>query len=1052
MASNTVTLTIDVNSSTAQKGIEVFTGKTKKAFSGLQAGIITLNQGFQLMGSVIRSLGGVFDSTVGQAVKLEKQIAEITTLLGDNAGAASKLTKEVLDLQKQYGTSQTDITSAYYQAISSGAADAATANELLQSAQKLSIGGITSLEVAVDGLTTIMNSFGKESKDAKKISDALFIGMKAGKTTVGELSGSIGMAAGLANTMNVDYKELIATISALTTGGINTSVAVTQINAAMVGLARQTPALQKTLKDLGIENVQAAIKTDGLVTVLKKIRGTTDGSLKGLTGLFESIEGVRGVVALTSDTIGTKFNNIMKDMGNIAQDAGAVTAEAYGKMADTFDQKFKVLSGKISAYQTELGTRLKGFILPALEALIPLLDKLWASFNDGIELVTSLGRAFAKIDFSKLATTINLARNALILFGTALIAFNMGAIIASLSAYAASAASAATATLALVAPVIGIVAAFAGIVVAIDLVASNWEALIKLMSDGFRIIKTSVQTFFIDQFDRMYDSVVFVSKGLNKLGIVSDETLSDMKSKQEEYQKSLQDTYDEQENNKLILEETWKSTELSGGIVGEIIDEITGLMSIFTSEIDNSSTSIGNAASKMKELKNIASSGGTESFLSGLSGISVGDLFSSLTSQAIDGASKFTERFTGKLGKGTKSAISKVVDALMTIAGDFGRNFLATLTSGAQSQRAGMDQISDIERQMEEARKAGIKAESEEYRKLVNDKIKAEEKLQKSTEGEAGKLIAKTAGSIAGTVSKGLGQFVEGIVALAQDPDALVGFIDGLILAIPKVIDALILSLPIIFDKIIESLPSIIEAIIDALPEIFETIAEHIPSIALALVNGIGKLILKLPAIFFGIIRGVFNGIANDIIPKWSEGFDRIFKNLSRFITDVVELPQKFLDSMLVGADSFVASIADAPKKFAEGLKEAAMTFILQLVEEIKGLFPKNSSGKIGGNIGGELGTFSESIKKLNPFAEGGVVPQGFPSDNYPARLTSGEVVLNKDQQSFLGMNNGNTQDLLGKILSAVQSPISVSSSIEINDSAFADIILELNRDNRRLA
>jgi hypothetical protein len=70
-----------------------------------------------------------------------------------------------------------------------------------------------------------------------------------------------------------------------------------------------------------------------------------------------------------------------------------------------------------------------------------------------------------------------------------------------------------------------------------------------------------------------------------------------------------------------------------------------------------------------------------------------------------------------------------------------------------------------------------------------------------------------------------------------------------------------------------------------------------------------------------------------------------------------------------------------------------------------------------------------------------------------------GELVVPRDLVGALGAfleNQGNGasgQDtaILMAILQAVQAPISINSSVQVNQSAFADIMLQLNRQNARV-
>ena len=98
-------------------------------------------------------------------------------------------------------------------------------------------------------------------------------------------------------------------------------------------------------------------------------------------------------------------------------------------------------------------------------------------------------------------------------------------------------------------------------------------------------------------------------------------------------------------------------------------------------------------------------------------------------------------------------------------------------------------------------------------------------------------------------------------------------------------------------------------------------------------------------------------------------------------------------------------------------------------------------------------------------YAEGGIIPQGFPNDSYPAALSSGELVVPRDLVRGLdrmiarddrggvsGSSDGGVNTaLLLKIANLLSQPMQVSTSAEVNGKAFADIILQLNRQNARL-
>ena len=81
----------------------------------------------------------------------------------------------------------TEQAKAFYQIISSGVTDATKATELLDEANKLSVGGMADLFQTADALTSILAAYGDKVKSVSDVSDILFTGTLAGKTTIDEL-------------------------------------------------------------------------------------------------------------------------------------------------------------------------------------------------------------------------------------------------------------------------------------------------------------------------------------------------------------------------------------------------------------------------------------------------------------------------------------------------------------------------------------------------------------------------------------------------------------------------------------------------------------------------------------------------------------------------------------------------------------------------------------------------------------------------------------------------------------------------------------------------
>lgn len=155
-------------------------------------------------------------------------------------------------------------------------------------------------------------------------------------------------------------------------------------------------------------------------------------------------------------------------------------------------------------------------------------------------------------------------------------------------------------------------------------------------------------------------------------------------------------------------------------------------------------------------------------------------------------------------------------------------------------------------------------------------------------------------------------------------------------------------------ESFVQAIPSLIEGFVEAAIVFVETLIENIPQL-------IQSLISKIPNIIRAIIEG-----------------------LPRILTELALLmPQ-------VAISLSTALISEAPR-IAEALIKAVL----------------NIPGKVGGGI-----------KRAFGFAEGGQgfvkqVPSGYNNDTFPARLTSGELVVDRSTASKLKSFLNNSDEML---------------------------------------
>jgi len=299
--------------------------------------------------------------------------------------------------------------------------------------------------------------------------------------------------------------------------------------------------------------------------------------------------------------------------------------------------------------------------------------------------------------------------------------------------------------------------------------------------------------------------------------------------------------------------------------------------------------------------------------------------------------------------------------------------------------------------------------------------------------------------SVAGAVSGGLAQVLQGEQGAKQFTSQLFGSAADLVLpgiggAVTQ-IAGLLSQGPEQVKKVIEEfikyVPQFIEAIADAIPVVIDTLIDvllfkgGLERIVGALLRASPRIAIALAVAFRDAVVNGANAIGNAIGKFFADALDAIFE------------PIQDLFKPLEDALGFLSEL------------------IGQLFQPIADLI--NAIASAFGGKGGGRGLIAETFDRW--FSRGGLVyaadgffqPRG--TDTVPAMLTPGELVVPRDMVGELGafLNSqrseapGSDAAMLSAIYAAVSGPIVVKTEAKVKEQAFADIILQLNRQNARL-
>lgn len=303
-----------------------------------------------LAAAAAASVTGALTAGVTAAYKFgtafETSLAKVSTIADTTVKSVSEINDEVLALSNDTGVAGTEINDALYQAISAGAATE-TAMQLVDAAVKSAKAGFTDTATAVDGLTSVLNTYQMATTDADELANEFLITQNLGKTTFDELAASIGRVAPTASSAGIPVEELLSSVAALTAQGINTAESMSGLKAAISGIIKPTDDAMKTAEALGIDFSVTALQTKGFSGFLDELKTATGGNVETMASLFGSVEGLNAMLTLTSDGGMALMDKTLREMDTNT----GVLDESFEKMQDTVDTEMT----KVQNTLTNLG-------------------------------------------------------------------------------------------------------------------------------------------------------------------------------------------------------------------------------------------------------------------------------------------------------------------------------------------------------------------------------------------------------------------------------------------------------------------------------------------------------------------------------------------------------------------------------------------------------------------------------------------------------------------------------------------------------------------------
>ncbi|MGX8833961.1 phage tail tape measure protein [Amedibacillus sp. YH-ame6] len=374
----------------------------------------------KMLGVLGAGMAGLGTLSISLGSQFETSFAKASTMFGDVNVDTENLTDKILKLSEATGISANELNEGLYSSLSAGipvTKDMGIAMEFLETSTLLARGGFTSTEKSVDALTTVLNGYKMESKDATKVADMLLMTQNKGKTTVDELASSIANVVPTASSLGVSFEEVSASLATMTAQGVPTAQATTQLNQMLAELGKSGTVANTAMMDMyegmgyGRKTFQELMDEGvNVVDIIADMETYAKDNGKSLLDMFGSIEAGKSALAMAGDNAVTYCNNL-----EAMRNSSGSTKEAAEKMNDTFDvqlQRLKAIgSSKLIEFYGGIKDSLKDVVKYAVEfvssldveSVIKGASVLAGVLATVLAVVISLRGAFALLKFMTIA-------------------------------------------------------------------------------------------------------------------------------------------------------------------------------------------------------------------------------------------------------------------------------------------------------------------------------------------------------------------------------------------------------------------------------------------------------------------------------------------------------------------------------------------------------------------------------------------------------------------------------------------------------------------------
>ncbi len=335
-------------------------------------------------------------ASVKAAGDFQQMSNTLVTSAGESQRNLAMVRSGILDISVSTATSTDQLVKAMYQIESSGK-HGSDGLLVLKTAAQGAKAENADLEVVAKALTTVLTDYHLSASQSTSAMNGLIATVSSGKTTLQELSGSMGAVLPIASALHVSFPQVAGALATMTNAGMSARQAAQNLAHVLLSLESPTDVSVKSMMAVGLsaQQVKDALVHQGLPEALAMIEDHVgkvfpESSVQYETALKNIVGGQVGF-KLAAMLTGQSLKDTEANIKNVtlAMQQGGSTVAGFDVVQQSFNFRLEQAKQAWNALLIQVGTLLLPVLTQLMEKVTPLIIAFtnWATSSNTVSSV-----------------------------------------------------------------------------------------------------------------------------------------------------------------------------------------------------------------------------------------------------------------------------------------------------------------------------------------------------------------------------------------------------------------------------------------------------------------------------------------------------------------------------------------------------------------------------------------------------------------------------------------------------------------------------------------